>query len=207
MAEMFPRHIIAAGLALIITTGLFLVMHSLISMKGSDLDDLGPTFSVDFVRVKRDEQVNEKKRKMPEKKQLDDQPPPPPMNLAPNLQPAQELVGIDIGINVDLNVGDGTGFVVAQADTEIVPLVRIDPQYPIRAEERGIEGWVELEFTIGETGAVIAARVLNAKPKGIFDRSALRAIKRWKYNPKVEDGVAMEQPGVTVRLVFNLQDG
>jgi protein TonB len=176
-------------------------------MKGSDLDDLGPTFSVDFVRVKRDERVNEKKRKMPEKKQLDDQPPPPPMNLAPNLQPAQELVGIDIGINVDLNVGDGTGFVVAQADTEIVPLVRVDPQYPIRAEERGIEGWVELEFTIGETGAVIAARVLNAKPKGIFDRSALRAIKRWKYNPKVEDGVAMEQPGVTVRLVFNLQDG
>ena len=85
-------------------------------------------------------------------------------------------------------------------------MVRVDPQYPIRAADRGVEGWVELEFTISESGAVKEAKVIAAKPKGVFNRAALRAIKRWKYNPKVEDGVAVERPGVTVRLEFNLED-
>jgi protein TonB len=204
---MIPRHLISGGLALIVTLGLFWLMQSLISMEGAGLDDLGPSYTIDFVRLKRDEQLNAKKRKMPEKKPQEEQPPPPPMNLTPNLQPAQQVGGIEVGIDIGLDMGDGTGFVVTQGDTDIVPMVRVDPQYPIRAEERGIEGWVELEFTINETGGVIQARVINAKPKGVFDRSALRAIKRWKYNPKVEDGVAVERPGVTVRLVFNLEDG
>ena len=85
-------------------------------------------------------------------------------------------------------------------------MVRVNPQYPIRAEERGIEGWVELEFTISEAGTVKEARVIAAKPRGVFDRSALRAIKKWKYNPKVEDGKPVERPGVTVRLTFDLED-
>lgn len=204
---MIARHLISGGLALIITIGLFWMMHSLISMEGSGLDDTGPVYTVDFVRLKRDEQLNAKKRKMPEKKQEEEQPPPPPMNLSRAPQPDQQVGAIEIGIDIGLDVGDGMGFVISQGDTDVVPMVRVNPQYPIRAEERGIEGWVELEFTINETGAVILAKVTNAKPKGVFDRSALRAIRRWKYNPKVEDGVAVERPGVTVRLVFNLEDG
>jgi len=203
---MSVRHLISGGMALVVTFGLFWVMQALVSMEGSGLGDAGPRYNIDFVRLKRDEQLNEKKRKMPDRKPPEEQPPPPPMNLTQNLRPDQNVAGIDVGIDLGLDVA-GAGFVAAQGDTDIVPMVRVNPQYPIRAEERGIEGWVELEFTINETGAVILAKVTNAKPKGVFDRSALRAIKRWKYNPKVEDGVAVERPGVTVRLVFNLEDG
>jgi protein TonB len=199
---MIPRHLISGGLALLVTIGLFWMMQALISMRGSDLDDTGPVYTVDFVRLKRAERLYEKKRKMPDKMTPKEQPQPPPMNLSQNLQPSQGVGGIEIGIDIGLDVG--TGFVVVQGDTDIIPMVRIDPQYPIRAEERGIEGWVELQFTISETGAVIDAKVLAAKPKGVFNRAALRAIKRWKYNPKIEDGVPVVRPDVNVRLEFSL---
>ncbi len=200
------RHLIAAGLALVVTFGLFWVMQALISMEGSGLGDKGPRYHIDFVRLKRDETLHEKERKMPDKKPPEEQPPPPPMNLSQNLNPDQNIAGIDIGVDIGLDLGGGAGFVASQSDSDIVPVVRVNPQYPIRAEERGIEGWVELEFTISAAGTVKDAKVTNAKPKGVFDRSALRAIKKWKYNPKVEDGVAVDRPGVTVRLDFDLED-
>jgi len=200
------RHLISSVLALGVTFGLFWVMQALISMEGAGLGDAGPRYNINFVRLKRDETLNEKKRKMPDRTPPEEQPPPPPMNLARNLDLNQDIGGIDVGIDLDLGLGDGTGIVAHQGDTDIVPVVRVNPQYPIRAEERGIEGWVELEFTISAAGTVKDARVSSAKPKGVFDRAALRAIKKWKYNPKIEDGVAVERPGVTVRLRFDLED-
>ena len=199
------RHLVAGGLALVVTFGLFWVMQALISMEGEGLGEKGPRYNIDFVRLKRDERVNEKERKMPDKKPPEEQPPPPPMNLA-SLKPDQSIDGMDIGIDIGLDVGDGAGFSLAQSDTEHVPVVRVKPQYPIRAEERGIEGWVELEFTISAAGTVKEAKVIGAKPKGVFDRAALRAIKKWKYNPTVEDGKPVDTPGVKIRLSFDLTD-
>jgi protein TonB len=74
----------------------------------------------------------------------------------------------------------------------------------LRASERGIEGWVEVEFTISKTGTVKNPVVMNSHPSSIFDRSALKAIRKWKYNPKIEDGEAVERSGVKVRLKFEL---
>jgi protein TonB len=88
-----------------------------------------------------------------------------------------------------------------------VPLVRVDPDYPPRAQQRGIEGYVDLEFTIGPTGSVLDPRVIGASPTGIFDDAALRAVRRWRYNPKVESGVAVSRTGVRVRLRFELDRG
>jgi protein TonB len=46
--------------------------------------------------------------------------------------------------------------------------------------------------------------VLDADPKRVFDREAKRALRKWKYRPKVVDGVAQMQPGLQVRLDFTL---
>ena len=48
-------------------------------------------------------------------------------------------------------------------------------------------------------------KVVDADPKGLFERAALDAIGRWKYNPKVVDGRAMERRGVMVVLTFKLE--
>ena len=63
---------------------------------------------------------------------------------------------------------------------------------------------VEVEFTISRAGTVKDPRVVAYEPSTIFNKAALRAIKKWKYNPKIENGKAVEQPGIAVRLRFAL---
>ena len=109
-------------------------------------------------------------------------------------------------VDVGVDMTGGPDLSLAASDTDIVPIVRVNPQYPLRASERGIEGWVEVQFTISRAGTVKDPVVLNAKPQNMFNRAALRAIRKWKYNPKIEDGEPVERPGVKVRLTFQLQD-
>lgn len=67
-----------------------------------------------------------------------------------------------------------------------VPLRKIEDAtvvYPPRARSRGIEGWVDVAFTVDATGRVAGARVLSAQPAGTFDEAALAAVRRWRYAP------------------------
>jgi protein TonB len=85
--------------------------------------------------------------------------------------------------------------------------VRVDPDYPPRARQQGIEGWVVVEFTISPAGTVKDPRVLEAQPPSVFEQAALNAIRRWRYNPRVENGVAVAREGAQVRLRFELPRG
>jgi protein TonB len=93
----------------------------------------------------------------------------------------------------------------AGSDRDVIPLVRINPDYPQRALTRGIEGWVQVQFTITATGIVKDPVVVSAEPKNVFEDAALKAIARWRYNPKVESGVPVERVGVQTRLVFQIE--
>lgn len=86
------------------------------------------------------------------------------------------------------------------------PLERESPSYPRGAQKRGIEGWVLLEFTVDEKGAVVAPRVVKAVPPGVFDANALKAITNWKYRPATNSGKAVVAPGMRVKLNFQLND-
>jgi TonB family protein len=79
------------------------------------------------------------------------------------------------------------------------------PTYPARARERGTEGWVDLEFTVTRDGATQDAVVRGAEPAGVFDRAALDAVKRWRYEPRVVGGNVVEQR-VEARLRFRLAE-
>jgi TonB family protein len=79
------------------------------------------------------------------------------------------------------------------------------PSYPARARERGTEGWVDLEFTVAKDGTTRDAVVRAAEPVGTFDRAALDAVKRWRYEPRVVDGNVVEQR-VQARLRFRLSE-
>ena len=93
----------------------------------------------------------------------------------------------------------------AASDTDAIPIVRVAPQYPMRAAERGIQGWVEMEFTISVAGTVKDPVVLASHPGSIFDKEALRAIRKWKYNPKIVNGEPVERHEMKVRLKFELE--
>ncbi|WP_282131285.1 energy transducer TonB [Pseudoalteromonas aliena] len=137
--------------------------------------------------------------------------PPPPMPKVPQKAPpldtsADPVLAIsdftpvtidDFGGDINNTINRPTG--------DATPIVRINPKYPTTAARDGIEGWVQLSFSISPTGEVIDPVVINAEPKRTFDREAIRAIKRWKYRPKVIEGVAQLQTGQTVQLDFKLQ--
>jgi protein TonB len=90
-------------------------------------------------------------------------------------------------------------------DRDVIPIVRIAPDYPPVAIKDQIEGWVKLQFTIAPTGTVHDAFVVQSSPSNVFDSAALKAIARWRYNPKVEDGVPVERVGVQTIIRFQLQ--
>ena len=201
---MGSRHLVSFVAAGAVTFGLFWLMQALIDVDAT-LDESKAGKVIDFVRLKRDTDTTLKDRELPDRKPPEKEPPPPDLNLSQNMRPdagdASFAVGFDSA--VELAGGPGLGGLAA-ADTDAVPLVRVQPTYPMRAAQRGIEGWVEIEFSIGKSGTVNDPVVVGYEPSKIFNKAALQAIRKWKYNPKIEDGKAVERPGIIVRLRFNL---
>jgi protein TonB len=196
---------VAVGLACLVTFALFWAMQALVSVSG-ELKEGGRPPSVEFVRLRKDTTPEIKKREPP-KREKPDQPPPPPdismskASLDPGAGVAAIAPDIDPGDALAGGIGAGGG-----ADRDVVPLVRINPDYPMRARQRGIEGWVTVEFSISKAGTVKDLVVIASHPGRVFDRAALQAIRRWKYNPKIQDGAAVERPGVKVTLEFAMED-
>jgi TonB family protein len=77
----------------------------------------------------------------------------------------------------------------------------VQPVYPESARKRGIEGWVELAFTVTPSGTVEDVEVRNASPANVFDESAVRAIRGWRFEPVERNGEKIAQRAM-VRLRF-----
>ena len=104
--------------------------------------------------------------------------------------------------DIDIEIDVGGGIQIAR---ELTPLVRFPPEYPIPAISRRIEGYVLLRFTITETGSVADPEVIRADPPGVFERSARRAILKWKYQPQLANGQPVSVVSYT-RIRFKLLD-
>jgi len=200
---MVVRYIFGVVLGAVATFALFMLMQALIKSDRNPFDDAVKGKIVDFVRLQDDEEVQVKDRKP--------KPPPPPDEPPPD-QPKPEFdssdvsQGVDIGavnVNVDLNVGGVGGF---SSDGEYLPIVKVNPVYPRRAQTRGIEGYVLLEFVVTRLGTVENSVVIEAKPPGIFDRAAKNAALKFKYKPKVVNGEPIDVAGVLHRIAFELED-
>ena len=197
------RFIIPFALAAFVTFGLFWLMQSLIGVEG-ELDKSERTKVVDFVRVKRSEEIKKKEREPPKKEEIDDTPPPPDFQMDQSTSMDSGGIGISAGVDTSMSLDTGGGFSMASADGDAVPMVRVPPQYPERALQRGIEGRVLIEFTISKSGSVKDAKVVAYEPSKIFNKAALKAVSQWKYNPKIVNGKAVEQPGVRIAIPFKL---
>jgi protein TonB len=98
-----------------------------------------------------------------------------------------------------------TGPSMTGIDRDPIPLVRVAPDYPPRAQASGTEGWVQVQFAITPTGSVRDAAVVASEPGTVFDDAALKAIARWRYNPRVDGGVAVERVGMQTVIRFQLK--
>jgi protein TonB len=193
-----PIAVFAAGL---FTSSMFWLLWSLIGA-ALDVSDRAEATRIEFSRMRRDTDVVTKRDEKIER----DRPPPTPET--PRM--AFSASGIDNNVASLSPIVDARGAMSrmtmsAGSDRDVIPLVRINPDYPPRAQTRGIEGYVIVQFTITATGTVKDAIIVEAQPKGMFDDAALKAIARWRYNPKVEAGTAVERVGIRTRLTFQLE--
>jgi len=84
------------------------------------------------------------------------------------------------------------------------PIIRVNPKYPMEASRKGIEGWVQLAFDINTLGEVINVKVIDSAPKRVFDKAAVRALRKWKYRAKSVEGKQVSQHNFSVQLDFTM---
>lgn len=186
------------------TSLVFLLLWVFINTGKTDALDTKEATRIDFTRLRRDTETASKRQTKAKRERPEIAPVQPKMNFASASANTGSVSMIQPDVNTRASMSKMT-VNVGGSDRDTMPLVRINPDYPPRAQARGIEGWVLIEFTITAAGTVRDARVVNASPKGYFEEAALKAIGRWRYNPKVQEGVAVERVGVRVRLSFNVE--
>ncbi|WAJ69773.1 energy transducer TonB [Catenovulum adriaticum] len=198
------RYIIAIGLSVAITFLLFFGMQSLIQSGEGALTEPPRGSVLDFVRVKKESAPEQKDRKP--QKPPKPQEPPPPMEAPPmdSPDPNANAASTDFGADIEADVGLEGGLSLESGDGEYLPIVKVQPIYPRRAQQRGIEGYVIVEFTVNKLGAVTNPVVVEADPENIFDQAALQAASKFKYKPRVVNGEAVEVAGVQNRITFKL---
>lgn len=203
--------VIVSGLSgIVIALLLFWIMHSLIS-GGRDLDsERDQGLRLDFIQVDRDELERIKERKPPPEPEPPKKPPPPKLEVTNPDPPKQNMPKMDMP-RISLGVASGDGPYLGGwsaenpgVDGDVIPIVRIDPQWPREALLDGISGYVILEFTIEADGSVSDAEVVEAQPRRLFERNAVRALYKWKFKPRVVDGRPVARRAST-RIDFELQ--
>jgi len=198
------RYVIAGVLALSMTFILLWGMQKLIAGGNEVMTDPAKGSVLDFIRLKKDEAIVKKERKP--QKPAKPKEPPPPMN-APQMQqsnPNASATKSSFAADIQTDMGLSGGLSLDSGDGDYLPIVKVAAIYPRRAQSRGIEGFVIVEFVVTKTGSVSQAKVVQAKPEGVFDRATLDAVAKFKYKPRVVDGVAMEVAGVQNKISFEI---
>ena len=201
---MIGRYAFSVAIGVVVTLSLLFVMQLLIASGKTALTKPRDRTKLEFVRVKRNEALNtadftpEKPPKPPE---TPPETPPQDMdNMDPNaptinIAPPAVATGTDIGGPGSMNIAEG----------DYLPIVRVAPVYPARALSRGLEGYVDMSFTVTQAGTVRDPIVLFST-SSLFERAALRAVLKFKYKPRVVDGVPVDVPGVKTRISFQIED-
>jgi protein TonB len=194
------------GIAAGVTLGLFFFMSVLIAT-GETLservsvvkivDATMPDIELEVIEeIDKPEPIEELTEEQPElqEKQIN-------LDAGPSLNIERATIDIDTGLQL-------SNASISATDGDYLPLVAIAPQYPTRAAQRGIEGWCLVSFTVNGLGSVEedTITVVDAEPPQIFNRSSVRAAARFKFQPRVEDGIGVAVTGVQYLFRYQLEE-
>jgi protein TonB len=187
------RQAFATAFAIAVNLLLFAAMVRMVDARFTGWEDAAEVFSLDVVTLS--EAPPPPDRAPPEPKEPE--PHPEPRLDAPVLsfrsvertfQPSAMLVAIPpkkFALHGRPFIGNLAAS-PALVSRPLRPNVRVEPQYPRRALARRIEGYVVVGFTINRDGSTSQLEVLEANPPLVFDRAALKAIERWRFDPRDE---------------------
>jgi protein TonB len=194
------RLVIAAVLAVVVTSGLFFLMFALIEMGDKKLDESPAQKIADITMPETEIETNIKEAK-PEKPEDPEEPPPD----VPEQQIDFDTANVDavnmatpaVG-NVDISLG------AAFSDGDFVPLVAVVPQYPNSAMRRGLEGYCVVQFTITAEGRTRDPKVVECS-NNVFARNSIKATDKLKYKPRVIDGQPIEVADHLYKFTYQLE--
>ena len=206
----YNKYLAGSGFAALITLGLFFLMVALISLGDDSIPTDNSRKLGDVIMPERDiDTLFDNVDKPEEPDQQPEDIAQPELDLAP-------LAGVDVSLpKPKANfAGSGSFF----RDGEYIPLFKVTPIYPRRAQERGIMGYAVVAFTITETGTVENAVPLEGmcgdptnpetvyRQCSIFNSAASRAALKLKYKPKIVDGKAVRVDDVPHKFTFILEE-
>jgi len=194
------RVVLAGLLAVPVAIGLFYIMQSLVDRE-FEQEDAKARKIADIVVPDKVIETN-LKEVMPEK--IDDPEEPPP-----DLEPIQFDTDVDMGV---VNTAPTTGVSLklsssgmSSGDGEYLPIVKVAPIYPRRAQTRGISGYCIVEYTVTKSGSIRDPQPVDCQPSGIFERASVKAATKFKYKPRVVDGEPIEVAGVQNKFTYELE--
>lgn len=198
------RYFVALAIGGFAALSLLWVMQFLIATGQAAITEALDARFVDFVRVKREETVERKEEKPERPPEVDDQPPDLP-------QQDMDSSDFDSAVavsapNPNLNVGlDGELGDFSLAEGDYLPIVKVAPMYPRRAQSRGLEGYCDLQFTVTPLGTTADVSVIECT-SSLFERASVQALLKFKYKPRVVNGTAIAVPGLRHRITFQIED-
>ncbi|MET0658028.1 MAG: energy transducer TonB [Steroidobacteraceae bacterium] len=198
------------AMAFFVSLTFFWLMYTVISRSGHGVEKRESLPTIDFVRLKRDSEVETTQRRKPPPPP--EQPPPPQKLQVSTAAVSADAVAMDVptlGLNAQVGGGPfvgemgGGGGMGGLFDGDIIPIQRVPPAYPRDAARAGVTGFVQLEVMVNADGSVRSVKVIESKPKGLFEAAAVAAVMRWKFKPKVVNGQPVAQRG-SQKIDFNL---
>ncbi len=200
------RLFVGLPIAAVITFLLFMLMQRLILTDEVVIEEAGDELRISISEEVEDLQVRQREVTMDDVNDVEPPPPPPQIERQVAEAPSEDMNTIAGEIPEfdapDLGSGD-VSFDVSDRDAQ--PMVRIPPQYPPRAAERGTEGYCLMQFDVTPDGTPTNIVAVDCS-SSLFERSSVRAVERWRYEPKIQNGNAVWRRGVQTRLDYQLAD-
>ncbi len=195
------RLFLGALLAIPVAGGLFFLMQYLIASADPDIDDDGTTKLADIHMPEREIETNLKEKK-PEKVEDPEQPPPEMATPDIDMDMDVDIVNTAPQAAIDVEISSSG---MSSGDGEYLPIVKVAPIYPRRAQTRGITGYCIVEYTVTKSGSIRDPQAVDCSPSGVFESASVKAATKFKYKPRVVDGEAIEVGGVQNKFTYELE--
>ena len=194
--------VIGALLAIPVAGGLFFIMQYLIATAEPDIDDSKQLKVADIHMPETDIDTNVAEKK-PDKPDDPEEPPPDLDSPQLDMDMSMETVNIAPAVSAEISIGGASG--LGASDGEYLPIVKVAPIYPRRAQSRGLEGFCIVEYTVTKTGAIRDPFVVENTCDSVFASASLKASMKFKYKPRVVDGEPIEVAGVQNKFTYELE--
>lgn len=182
-----------------ITAALFAIMYSLIYMEEPELLSSKTLPKIILSNIPKD---------TPPKPIVDRPERPKEVELAPIVPKAVDVIDKGEIEATQWAIYEGPTFEPGSGlpiDNQLVIAIGFPPEYPGSALRRGIEGYAIVGFSVSAAGSVIDPYILESEPKGVFDRSSIKAINKFKYKARKVNGRAVITDGQRYMFTYKLE--